>query len=228
MKAFTGTVLSLCVLAGSAAAAKLPTTSVRGEYVEARTADVYTGPCFANGEVGQTGKLAVMGWHIDKGTFQGVKLDGLSVVGVVRAQKTLGDWMESSNAAKSVVIVDEKATPEQQMALKAFAKRMAGEVLNDIVRVEAQPITFAMKDNNVHSRTAEMVAGNLAKIATRPWTDADQICHNEGVWYKPLAKVEHSMAAYTMANKYDGKDLGETWSYPEKRSAFVATFSIDE
>ena len=228
MKVFTGTVLSFCVLAGSAAAAKLPTTSIRGEYLEARTADVYTGPCFANGEVGQTGKLAVMGWHIDKGTFEGVKLDGLSVVGVVRAQKTLGDWMELTNAAKSVVIVDEKATPEQQMALKAFARRMAGDILNDIVRVEAQPITFAMKDNNVHSRTAEMVAGNLAKIATRPLTDADQICHNEGVWYKPLAKVEHSMAAYTMSNSYGGKDLGETWSYPEKRSSFVATFNIEE
>jgi hypothetical protein len=228
MKVFTGTVLSLCVLAGSAAAAKLPTTSIRGEYLEARTADVYTGPCFANGEVGQTGKLAVMGWHIDKGTFEGVKLDGLSVVGVVRAQKTLGDWMELTNAAKSVVIVDEKATPEQQMALKAFARRMAGDILNDIVRVEAQPITFAMKDNNVHSRTAEMVAGDLAKIATRPLTDADQICHNEGVWYKPLAKVEHSMAAYTMSNSYGGKDLGETWSYPEKRSSFVATFNIEE
>ena len=228
MKVFTGTVLSLCVLAGSAAAAKLPTTSIRGEYLEARTADVYTGPCFANGEVGQTGKLAVMGWHIDKGTFEGVKLDGLSVVGVVRAQKTLGDWMELTNAAKSVVIVDEKATPEQQVALKAFARRMAGDILNDIVRVEAQPITFAMKDNNVHSRTAEMVAGDLAKIATRPLTDADQICHNEGVWYKPLAKVEHSMAAYTMSNSYGGKDLGETWSYPEKRSSFVATFNIEE
>ncbi len=227
MKALTGTALALCFLA-AASAAKLPTTSVRGEYVEARTADVYTGPCFANGEVGQTGKLAVMGWHIDKGSFEGVTLDGLSVLGVVRAKGTLGDYIESSNPAKAVVIVDEKANPEQQLALKAFAQRMAGDLLRDVVRIEIQPIEFSMKDNSVHSRVAEMKAGNLARIATRPLTENDQICHNEGVWYQPLAKVEHSMAAYTMANSYVGAGLGETWNYPEKRSSFVATFNLQD
>lgn len=97
MKALTGTAVSLCILAGTAMAAKLPTTSIRGEYIEARTADVYTGPCFANGEVGQTGKLAVMGWHISKGSFEGVSLDGLSVLGVLRAKGTLGDFIETNN-----------------------------------------------------------------------------------------------------------------------------------
>ena len=91
MKA-TGTVLGACLLASISMAAKLPTTDVRGEYLEARTADVYTGPCFANGEVNQTGKLAVMGWHVDKGSWEGVNLDGLSVMGVLRASNTLGDF----------------------------------------------------------------------------------------------------------------------------------------
>jgi hypothetical protein len=156
-----------------------------------------------------------------------VTLDGLSVVGVVRATNTLGDWMEAKNAAKAVMIVDEKASPEQQLALKAFARKMAGDLLSDVVRTEIQPINFAMKDNNIHSRVAEMTAGTMAKIATRPLNGDDQICHNEDVWYQPLAKVEHSMAAYTMANSYDGKGLGETWSYPEKRSSFVATFNLE-
>ena len=60
-------------------------TSVRGSYLEARTADVFTGACFANSEAGQMGQFAVFGWHIDQGTFDGVSLDGLSVVGVVKA-----------------------------------------------------------------------------------------------------------------------------------------------
>jgi hypothetical protein len=227
MKALTGTAISLCILASTALAAKLPTTSVRGQYLEARTADVYTGPCFANGEVGQTGRLAVMGWHIEKGDYKGVNLDGLSVAGVVRANDTLGDFAVTSYNAKSVIILDEKATPEQQLALKAFAQKMGGELLSDVVRTEIQPITFAMKDNNVHSRTAEMTAGTLAKIATRPLAESDQICHNEGVWYQPLTKVDHAMAAYTMANSYEGQGLGETWSYPEKRSSFVATFDLE-
>jgi len=40
---------------------------IHGQYVEARTADIYTGPCFANSEVELTGNLAVLGWKIEKG-----------------------------------------------------------------------------------------------------------------------------------------------------------------
>ena len=227
MKVLTGSALSFLILASGAMGAKLPTTSVRGEYVEARTVDVYTGPCFANGEVGQTGRLAVMGWHIDKGEFQGVNLDGMNVLGVVRSKETLGDFAVTVNPAKAVIIVDDKASLEQQIALKAFAAKMGGDLLSDVVRTEVQPISFSMKDNSVHSRVAEMTAGSMAKVATRALTEGDQICHNEGVWYQPLTKTDHAMPAYTMSNSFAGKGLGETWSYPEKRSSFVATFSLE-
>ncbi len=228
MKTLSGTALSLCVLATTCLGAKLPTTNLRGDYVEARTADVYTGPCFANGEVGQTGKLAVMGWHIEKGDWQGVNLNGLSVMGVVRTANTMGDVTTSVYPAKAVIIVDQTATPEQQIALKAFAQRMGGDLLTDVVKTVAQPIDFKLADNSVHSMKAEMVAGNLAKIATRPLNEGDQICHNEGVFYPPLTSTDHAMPAYTLANSYEGKELGESWSYPEKRSAFVASFHFSE
>jgi hypothetical protein len=224
----TGTLLGTCLLASISLAAKLPTTSVRGEYLEARTADVYTGPCFANGEVGQTGKLAVMGWHIDKGSWQGVSLDGLSVMGVLRASNTLGDFASEPYPVKSVIIVDQTASPEQQMALKEFAQRMGGELLADVVRVEVEPMQFNMKDNSIHSMTASLTAGQLAKVSTRPLTPNDQICHNEGVWYQPLVKVDHAMAAYTTGNSFEGKELGENWNYPEKRGSFIATFSYQD
>src|SRR5579884_3454667 len=128
----------------SAVGATLPSTSVRGEYVEARTADVYTGPCFANAEVGLTGDLAVMGWKIDKGEWQGVNLDGLSVMGVVHASGTLGDVNESVYPVKAVLIVDERANPEQRLALRDFAQKMGGDLLADVVHVEYQPISFSL------------------------------------------------------------------------------------
>jgi hypothetical protein len=56
-----------------------------GDYAEFRSADVYTGPCVANSEVGQTGQEAVLAWHIGTGAWNNVPLDGLSVVAVVRA-----------------------------------------------------------------------------------------------------------------------------------------------
>src|SRR4029450_5430985 len=87
-------------------------TSMRGDYVEARTADVFTGPCFANSEVDLVGNLAVFGWRVNKGVFQGVNLDGLGVIGVVKASNTLGNIHADAYPVKSVLIVDERANPE--------------------------------------------------------------------------------------------------------------------
>jgi hypothetical protein len=207
-------------LAGLGAAA-----DIHGQYVEARTADIYTGPCFANSEVELTGNLAVLGWKIEKGAWQGVALDGLSVMGVVRADSTLGDFMNpDAVGARAVIILDERATPEQRIALSQFAKQMGGDLLKNVIRTDARPITFTSGD--MHSREAKMVAGELAKVETRALEDTDKICHNEAVWYKPLTQLQHAMAAYTVQQSYQGKGLNTTWSYPGKRSAYVGTFSV--
>jgi hypothetical protein len=197
---------------------------IHGQYVEARTADIYTGPCFANSEVELTGNLAVLGWKIEKGSWQGVSLDGLSVMGVVRSENTLGDYMHPDVVgAQAVIIVDERATLEQRIALGQFAKQMGGDLLTNLVRTDARPITFS--GAGMHSRNAKMVAGELAKVETRALEETDKICHNEEVWYKPLTQLDHAMAAYTVEQSYQGKGLNTTWSYPGKRSAYVGTFS---
>ena len=223
-------VLSLFLAGSTMMAAGLHNrTSVRGSYLEARTADVYTGACFANSEAGLVGNLAVFGWHIDQGSFEGVGLDGLSVVGVVKADSTLGDvHAQSANSAKAVLIVDDRATAEQRLALTAFARRMGGDLLQDVIRVEYQPVEIAFEKNDVHSRNATLTAGNLARLKTRAINKNDHICSHEETWYNPLTKLDHAMPAYTVANDYTGKDLGSTWSSPEKRSAFVGSFQLND
>ena len=221
-------VFSVC-LAGSLMAAGLQNrTSVRGEYIEARTADVYTGPCFANSEVDLVGNLAVFGWHITSGEFQGVKLDGLSVVGVVKANSTLGNVNGNPYPVKSVVILDEKASPEQRLALQGFAQRMGGDLLSDVVRVETQPIEVSFQNNNLHSANATLTAGSLAKIQTRAINATDHLCSNEETWYQPLTKTQHAMPAVALAHTYTGKGLNTTWSSPDKRSAFVGSFELND
>ena len=221
-------VLLSSLAVGSVFAASLPTNSVRGEYIEARTADVYTGPCFANSEVDLVGNLAVFGWRIDKGTYDGVSLDGLSVVGVVRASNTLGNVSTSAYPVKAVLIVDEKANPLQRLALKSFAQRMGGDLLGDIVRIESDPIAFTVQDDNIHTAVASLSAGTVARIQTRAINAGDHICHNEETWYRPLTKVDHAMPAYALAHSYNGTGLNTTWSSPEKRSAFVGSFQLND
>ena len=84
---------------------------ISGDYIETRSADVYTGQCFANGEVGLTGNEAILGWRVQRGSWNGVALDGLSIAAAVRAKATLGDPYENPYPAKAVLIVDELATP---------------------------------------------------------------------------------------------------------------------
>jgi len=225
MKTFQGAVCTLLLSAGLTLAAGLPSPSITGNYMEARTADVYTGPCFANAETGLVGQLAVMGWKVSHGSWQGVDLSGLSVVGVVRAESTLGNVEVKSNPAKAVLIIDSKANPAQRLALASFAQHMSGHLLSDVVRTETEPIDLSIENNDVHSRNASLIAGSLAKIETRAMTEGDQICHNEEVWYQPLSRTSHAMPAYALSHEYDGKGLGVTWSSPDKRSAFVASFS---
>jgi hypothetical protein len=211
---------SLSLSASLAFGGTLPTLNhVRGEYVEARTADVYTGPCFANSEIG---------WKIEKGSFDGVSLDGLSVMGVIHATGTLGDYAQPDMTAKSVLIMDERADAEQRAALRNFAQKMGGLLLADVVRVEYRPIDFSLGGNSVHSAKATMTAGELCKVETRALSEKDQICHNEAVWYQPLTKLDHAMPAYTMANDFSGKGLGTSWNYSGNRGSFVGTFQLGE
>ena len=208
-------------------AATLPSNNVRGNYIEARSADVYTGPCFAMSEINLVGELGIVGWQIDKGMFEGVKLDGLSVVGVAKANATLGD-PTAPVVAKSIIIVDDKATLEQRIALQHFAQRMGGDLLKDVIKVESAPIEFAISSEGIHSRKVSLTAGTLARIQTRALEATDQVCHNESTFYPPLTEVDHAMPAFTESNSFQGQGLNTRWNIHNSRASFVGTFHIDE
>jgi len=196
--------------------------TISGDYAEFRTADVYTGPCFANGEVGLTGDEAVLAWRVKSGSWEGVKLDGLSVIAVVRASATLGNPYSNPLPARAVMIVDSRATAEQRGALVRFAQAQAGPLLATVVAIEASPIAFEL---GAQHGTVSVVA-NTVKISTRPVVASDEICHNEDVFYPPLAAhLTHSMPAVTLQGSYQGNHLGKTWNDAGRRGAFVGHFA---
>jgi hypothetical protein len=217
----------LCAAACLGLAAGEAASGVSGNYMEARTADVYTGPCFANGEVNINGREAVFGWKIERGGWNGVSLAGLGVVGVVRTPRTLGDVYSPVNPALAVLIVDSRASAAQRDALVAFARSQAPELLRDVAAVTSAPVELTVDGGDVHLAKAHLTAGSLAEIATRGMTAAEHICGNEEVYYPPLVPLEHAMPAYALKNAYRGDGLGETWSAPYRRSAFVGTFSAE-
>ena len=198
---------------------------IRGEYIESRNADVYTGHCFAMSEINLVGDQAILAWRVTKGEWNGVRLDGLSIVGVVRATTTLGDPYAESNPAKTVLIVDEKANAAQREALQAMATEMSHGLVGDVVRTETAPISLNVEYEGEHPTAGSVKAGTLASIITRSLTAKDHICGNEQTYYQPLSATGHAMPAVASLDQFTGTGLGARWTLHEKRSAFVGQFA---
>lgn len=197
---------------------------VSGDYIEARTCDVYTGPCFANGEVGISGRKAVLGWKVDTGSWQGVALDGLAVAVVISANDTLGiggSFYTNPTEIEAIFIFDERASAKQRGALeslvlesvKGWRPRIAG-------RCSAP---MALKSDHL-SGVCEFEVKDLVRIQTRQLSKRDCVCSNEVVFYPPLAGVENSQPVFTRKLSYSGNAGGGQWSSVNRRSAFLATF----
>src|SRR5689334_1589722 len=217
--------LTAVIVAVLALAATGNAQHVSGDYIETRSADVWTGPCVANGEVNLAGDQAILAWRVRQGEWNGVALDGLSVVGVVKAAATLGDQYNDPYPARSVVIVDQKASAAQQKALVEMAQSMAGELLKNVVRVEVAPIEMQISNEGGHYDKTLLRAGDIAGIETRMIGKKDHLCGNEEVYYQPLVTMNHAMPAVAELDEYQGSSLGVRWTVHGKRSAFVGSFS---
>lgn len=194
-----------------------------GMYVEARTCDVWTGPCFANADFNIGGKQGVMAWHIDKGQAGDLSLDGLNVVAVVSAANTLG--LEQRSPAKAVILVDSRATEAQRDALVRFAQMQGGQLLANVVKVQAQSIRIDICPCNKNA-CAEVDA-TVAKLKTRCInTEHDKVCGNESAFYPPLASNTKAIPAGVIEHAFRGQGLGETWSDSDRRAGYVGSFQV--
>ena len=208
--------MGLTVVPGKAA--------VTGDYLEVRNADVWTGPCFASSQVDLTGKQAILAWKINKGTWNGTDVSGLTVVAVVKASATLGDPFRNPLPSEAVLILDHNATAQQKKALVDFAKAKGGKLVDRVVRVDLAPVSLEVGKGVDHGIDV-LKAGDLAVVKTRPLCQGDIVCGNETVYYPPLTRIDRSMPAFSEEDAFNGKGLGVVWNNRDGRSAFVGTFS---
>jgi hypothetical protein len=211
----------LMILAAAAQAQQ-----ISGDYIETRNADIWTGACVANSELNLAGNQAIMAWHVNEGKWNGVALDGLDVVGVVKANATLGDQFNDPYPAQAVMIVDSKANSAQRAALVGLAQKMTGELLKNVVEVKVADISMELGHHGMHDATTSLRAGNLVGVETRAINPGDHLCGNENVYYQPLTSLAHSMPAVAELDQYDGPGLGVVWTLHGKRSAFVGQFQF--
>jgi hypothetical protein len=202
-----------------------PQANIAGDYIEIRSCDVFTGSCFANAEMTLTGHEAILAWSVRYGALDGIQLDGLNVIAVVQADETLGDVARYPQRTRSVLIIDEAASPAQRKALVNLAQQKAGALLGTTVGVETAPISVAMPASCAESGCANVKAGDLVEIQTRCLGGKDHVCGNEEMFYPPLTQVNDARPAFTVAGVFRGQGLGTQFDEANRRSAYLATFA---
>jgi hypothetical protein len=195
--------------------------TLTGDYVEARTAEVFTGGCIMNSEAETMGKQALLAWKVNHGSFNGIAIDGLSIVAAVSGDRNLG--MQEMGGQKAIVrsalFVDQRANAAQQLALVAMANELSKGLVGTIVQVTAAPIQFTDHGSEIQISAGSGVALDVNKhIAHDPTCGAMQ-------WFHPLSSVDDAAIGVAAQHVFTGSSLGTKWSDPNKRSAFFGTFS---
>ncbi len=191
--------------------------SVRGEYVEVRTASVFAGACHYNGEVVTTGRDALMAWNVTSGKWQNVDLSGVRAMAIINSKSNLS---EPNAARQSEVIIDAAASHEQANAMLSALKEKYASSLGEIVEVRNAPISFEHKDR------AYTVKADNATINVEAMPN-DLCCKMPNlVWYKPLVGLENRKVGYTINATYGGRKVTEPWSRSGENSAFYGLFAL--
>jgi hypothetical protein len=207
------------IVAGSALifSSRAENVSIRGDYLEVRTASVFAGACHYNGEVTTTGRDAMMAWNVTSGKWQGVDLSGVRVMAIINADANLAD---KDVARRSEIVIDSSASRMQAMALLNALKQKYASSLGTIDSVRTAPISF-VRNGRTFSAVADDAAINVEAMPN------DLCCKMPNlVWYTPLVGLENRKVGYTSKAFYSGNTVSEPWSRSGENSAFYGSFGF--
>lgn len=209
---------TLAVVLTSGIAIATNSTTVQGEYLEARSASVYVGACHFGAEYVEGGKEATLVWNINSGDWNGVSLDGITVVAVISAKDNLAIDIKSR---KSVLYMDEKTTPEQRKALSDMLSTECNDVLGDVIATRVDGITYTKKGTKYDVTVGKVLTLSVNRYPCANCTQPHQI------WYEPLTKVENAIVGKSEVFRYKDKFLPVKWQQGETlNNVFVGSFSL--
>lgn len=198
--------------------------TIQGDYVEVRTCNVYAGGCFVNGEMGLTGKEAILVWSVRRGTWDGVSLDGLSVVAVVSADNTLENQALKPQSGRAVLIIDARADARQRAALASLARAQAGTLAAEVVSEKSTRVTVDL-ERLAERGIVDVCAPGLVEITALAGANKPAPCGAAELWYPPLSPVKNAKVAFTDWAAYKGDGLNRRWEVTSVYGGFVAEFA---
>jgi hypothetical protein len=214
---FAGLMLAvLCSAVSPGSRAEI--NSLKGDYLEARTASVFAGACHYNGELTTTGRDALMAWRVTAGSWNGIDLAGVRAMAVVSADANLSDaWA----ARRSELIVDSSASRAQAAAMIDAIESGYAAALGHVVSVRSAPIEFRHEEKAYAVNSQGFAAINMEAMP-------DDLCCKmpQLVWYEPLVPLAKRKVGYTTKALYAGGTVGDAWQRDGENSAFYGSFSF--
>lgn len=203
--------LALC----GATSVQSPSQKVTGDYLEVRTASVFTGACHYNGELVTIGREAVMAWNFKSGSHNGVDLAGVRAAAAIASEANL---MDEKAARRLELVIDSSATDAQA---KAVASLLADKNLGQVVAVRRAPVTF--------TQTAQgfaVQAPGLTTVSVQPLPNGECCKQPNLVWYSPLVPLIDRKVGYTQSATATPTKAGAEWKHEGENSAFYGSFSF--
>lgn len=210
------TTIALILASGIAIATN--STTIQGEYLEARSASVYIGACHFGAEYVEGGKEATLVWNIHSGEWNNVSLEGLTVVVVISAKDNLAI---DTKSRKSVLYIDEKASPEQRAAIHDMLTTKSKDVIGDVVATKISPIKYTKEGMKYDVAVGKVLTLSVNRCPCSSCTQPHQI------WYKPLTKINEAIVGKSEVYCYKDSCLPVNWQQGEaSNNVFVGSFSM--
>ena len=210
--------LALGIMAISAGA-EVKNDKIQGDYIEARSASVYAGPCHYSNEAVTAGKTATLAWRFRTGSWNGVSLKDLNAVAVLNADGNLAD---DPAARRSVLYLDARATPAQTSALRSLFTQKYGNVLGRIEAVKAAAVQISHDELDYRVRVDKVAQLDVNRYLCEHCTEKPF-----QVWYQPFIAAQNGIVGKTTRSTVQDKVLNVTWDDKQQAdSAFVGTFTL--
>jgi hypothetical protein len=198
---------------------------IEGTLLEVCSCDVLC-PCWIGEDPDQGTCDAVVAYHFDKGTINGVDVSGLSLVGVAHIP---GNILEGN--IRQLLYVNDTASEEQAEAiLAAFRGELGGpladlaDLVSEVVAVERVPISHEI----VEGAGKLTIGDNGGKVHAEmhPYTgpDGSTTTLNNSIFSTVPGSPAYVGVADTQ--KIDIPEHGYEWSY-EKKNAIQSDWKLD-
>ncbi len=209
-------IASVCSLIGPNTSAKIP-VPMAGDYVEARTASVFAGPCHYNGELVTTGRDALMAWQFNSGSWDRVDLSGVRVMAVVTSDENLG---HAGGPRKSEIIIDRSASKQQAAAAAGAILAHDGQSLGEIVSIGRGIVSFRHYGGEFH-----VTCAGFGSMDVKAMPNGECCKQPNLVWYSPLAHLTWRKVGYTINASYVAGTIGDPWQRSDENGAFYGQFT---